>query len=75
MTNGDRIVWLLPLDAMPALALSLEDGWVSPRYGVKAATHVIVWKGTAAVPFEAAFLFTDRRLTPAERAAARATLS
>src|SRR5262245_49368196 len=75
MKNGDRVVWLLPVDATDRLTLSLEDGWVSPRYGVKSSARVIVAGATATLPFEAAFLFTDCRLAAHERATARALLS
>jgi hypothetical protein len=58
-----------------ACSLSVEDGWVSPSYGVKEPAKVIVLKGTVAVPLDASFLFAERRLIPPERAEASEALA
>ena len=71
----DDAVWLMIDGPSDACSLSLEDGWVSPSYGVKEPTKVIVWKGTVAVPLHASFLFAERRLMPAERAEASQALA
>jgi hypothetical protein len=62
-----RTVWLLPDDTAATFSLALEPGWVSPSYGVKVATAVLVWRATAAVPIEASYLFAETQLTSADR--------
>jgi Heparinase II/III-like protein/Heparinase II/III N-terminus len=64
--NG-RAVWLLPDQAAAAFTLSVEAGWVSPSYGVKTASTVLVWTAAAAVPIESCYLFAERRLSLDER--------
>ena len=75
LTGNGRTVWLLPDAAPAALSLSLEPGWVSPSYGVKVATTVLVWTAVAMVPIEVSYLFAESRLTVDERAAAIADLT
>ena len=60
-------VWLLPDAGAAALSLTCEDGWVSPSYGVKRPTTVVVWRGTVPIPMEASFLFTSTRVGAEER--------
>jgi hypothetical protein len=81
LDNGDarlshegRMVWLLPDTTAAAFSLSLEPGWVSPSYGVKVPTTVLVWKGTTVGQVEASYLFAEAQLTPLERAAVSETL-
>ena len=74
LASGDRVVWLLPDDTAARWTLTLEPGWVSPGYGVKVPTTVLVWKAHAALPIDASFLFAESRLTPAERVRAIAVL-
>jgi len=60
LSCGGREFWLrsdLPAPFTP----SLEAGWVSPRYGVKLAATVVVWTGTAALPFVASHSFSTER--------------
>ena len=52
----------------PAAVVRIENGWVSPSYGVKRGTSVIVVEATAPVPMSAVYLFTDTPLEAAERA-------
>jgi hypothetical protein len=66
--NG-RTVWLLPDQTAAKFSLSVERGWVSPSYGVKVATAVVVWKTNALLPIEASYLFAEAQLTDEERAA------
>ena len=65
--NGGRNVWLLPDDAAAAHAFSIEDGWISQSYGVKAPTKILVWKAEARLPAEASYLFSDIYFSPQER--------
>lgn len=67
LTSGRHEVWLLPDRTAAAFSAALEEGWVSPSYGVKRPTTVVVWRVKAAVPLTAAWVFADSRLTPAER--------
>jgi heparinase II/III-like protein len=62
LAHEERVVWLTTSTSGAGLSLALEDGWVSPGYGVKVPTTVVVWKGTAAVPVEVSFLFSDVRI-------------
>jgi hypothetical protein len=66
LSHGEAGVWLLP-GATPHLELSFEAGWVSPSYGVKIPTTVVVWRGAVALPFDTSFLFAERRLNVDER--------
>jgi hypothetical protein len=62
-----RAVWLLPDETAATFSVSVEPGWVSPSYGVKVATAVVVWRVTTAVPIEASYLFAETQLSPRER--------
>jgi len=68
LRRKDQVVWFLPVVLPAAAALRIEDGWVSPSYGVKHATSVIVVDATAPVPMSAVYLFTTTPLEAAERA-------
>ena len=70
----DGSVWLMPIEGEGLLSLSLEDGWVSPGYGVKVPAPVAVWRGTVSIPASASFLFAERQLSQAERAETGAAL-
>jgi hypothetical protein len=74
LAAGGREVWLLPDPAAAGFTLSLEDGWVSPSYGVKVPTTVITWTVTAGAPITASYLFAESRLGEGERARAAARL-
>ena len=75
LSSGDRSVWLMPDATAARLSLSLEDGWVSPGYGVKVPATVVVWSGTVSLPVEASFLFAESRLSADARAQAAADLT
>jgi hypothetical protein len=70
LSHDGAVVWLMPHAPGTALALSLADGWVSPGYGVKVPTTVVVWSATTAVPVDASFLFADVHVGHGERDAA-----
>jgi uncharacterized heparinase superfamily protein len=66
--------WLLP--NLPAgFDLSLEPGWVSPSYGVKVPTTVLVWRASARLPLAASYVFAESQLAPDERTSAVDALS
>jgi len=59
LSNGAREVWLIPdLSALDA-RLDIEDGWVSPSYGVRVPTKVLVWRTRVSLPVTASFLFAE----------------
>jgi len=62
LSCGSREFWLRS-DLPSPFALSLEDGWVSPSYGVKVPATVVVWRGLAALPITASHTFTTERAT------------
>ena len=70
LTCGGREVWLLPDKVAAGFTVSLQPGWVSPSYGVRMPTMVIVWETTMRLPVTASFLFAESRLSGPERAAA-----
>jgi uncharacterized heparinase superfamily protein len=75
--DGDRVrlagpegaVWLALLQRPAGLRLRLARGWVSPRYGVKRETTVVVAEHAGAVPVEAVWAFAEHAPGPPERAA------
>jgi hypothetical protein len=67
LTHDGRTVWLLPDDTAAAFSFSVEPGWVSPSYGVKVPTNVLVWKATAPVPALVSYLFAETRFPSLER--------
>src|SRR5262249_45203476 len=70
--NGD--VWVLP-DERADMTFEIEDGWVSPSYGVREPTRVLVWRVRASLPFTASYLFAESCLAAGERARAIASLT
>src|SRR5262249_24826290 len=74
-TDSPKAVWLLPDDSAAELSLSVESGWVSPRYGVKVATKMLVWSGRSRIPIVASYLFAESRLPREERIAVSGALT
>jgi hypothetical protein len=64
-TRGD--IWLMTGDGAEALVPTIEEGWVSPSYGVKVEASVLVWQIRETLPVRASFLFADVRLSASER--------
>ena len=69
-----RQVWVLPDDTAAGFSLSLEAGWVSPSYGVKVPSKVLVWTTRSRPPLMVSYLFADVRLSPTARAAVNDSL-
>ena len=67
LSRDGRTVWLLPELTAATFSLSVEPGWVSPSYGVKVATSVLVWRTAVTGPIDASYLFAEARLTMSER--------
>jgi hypothetical protein len=64
----EPLAWLLPVMLPPAAEVRLEGGWVSPSYGVKLSTSVVVVEVKAPAPTSAVYLFADTPLDAVERA-------
>ena len=71
ISTGSKEIWMLP--AEPA-TFTVEDGWVSKRYGVKTPSKVIVFDRDAELPFSLSYVFADTRLDFRARADALAAL-
>jgi hypothetical protein len=67
LTCGGKTVWVLPDETAATFSFSIEPGWVSPSYGVKLPTNVLVWKATAKIPVAASYLFADAHFSSRER--------
>jgi hypothetical protein len=67
LTCGGKTVWMLPDETAATFSFSIEPGWVSPSYGVKLPTNVLVWKATAEIPVAASYLFADAHFSSRER--------
>ena len=59
LTAGGREVWLRPQDGPAGMTLRVEDGWVSPSYGVRVPAKVLLFEARADVPLTVSFLFTS----------------
>ncbi len=57
--------WLQIVDPAPALALTIEQGWVSPSYGVRRQTAVVTLEARAALPAVVTFRVGAGALTAA----------
>ena len=73
MSVGSRDVWLLASGV--DVAFTVEDGWVSPSYGVRLPTKVLVWRTTESLPFNISFLFAERYFDTVARQQAIAALT
>jgi hypothetical protein len=45
-----REAWLQFASPIDGLAMTIEDGWASPSYGVRTGVHVVVLRGRVALP-------------------------
>jgi hypothetical protein len=75
LTRGGKTVWLLPDETAAAFPFSVEAGWVSPSYGVKVPTNVLVWRATAFMPTQASYLFAEAHFSSQERRVVSEALS
>jgi hypothetical protein len=74
LTGDGYASWLLP-ELPSGSELTLEEGWISPSYGVKVPTTVLVWRAVAQLPLVGSYLFAESRLDPAARASMCAALA
>jgi uncharacterized heparinase superfamily protein len=70
LTSTGGEVWLLPDAVAAAFTLTIEPGWVSPSYGVKVPTSILIWKTSSAEPLVASYLFAESQLSAGDRAEA-----
>jgi len=75
LVAAGREVWVLPDERAAGMTFDIEDGWVSPSYGVRVPTRVLVWRARAGVPLTVSYLFAESCLPAVERARAIAILS
>jgi len=64
LSSHGRDLWLQVID--PPTAIAVEDGWVSPSYGVRAPTSTIVLQQDVDLPLTITCRFGSRRLDRAE---------
>jgi hypothetical protein len=57
------------VDGLGGVTMRLEDGWVSPSYGVKHPGHVIVIDGVTTLPARAGFLISAEPVGASDRTA------
>jgi hypothetical protein len=54
---GERDAWLQLASDASALKMTIEEGWVSPSYGVRTAIGVVTLRGRVALPQVVSFRF------------------
>ena len=64
LSTTGRDAWLQAAPPSDGLTLSLEPGWVSPSYGVRAAITVVVLRGRVPLPRTQAFRIGFVRVPP-----------
>ena len=52
---GEREAWLQIVDPAPGSSVAIEDGWISPSYGVRVKTRVVVITTRASLPVRATY--------------------
>jgi hypothetical protein len=62
---GEREFWLQPIESAPGAVTTLEDGWISPSYGVRTQARVVVIGARTPLPVQATYRFGARRLAAA----------
>ena len=60
LSAAGRDAWVQTIE--PGLTLGLERGWVSPSYGLRRETSIIVLQGRVALPRAVSFRFASARL-------------
>ena len=71
--SSDRELWL-NFSNRPAALIRLDDGWVSPSYGVKHPAVVVAVDVDDVMPVRLDYVFSSARLTGSEQAAAMSAL-
>ena len=59
LSNGTQMVWMIPDMSTFDARLDIEAGWVSPSYGVRVPTKVLLWRARVSLPVKASFLFAE----------------
>ncbi len=65
LSSGTRDAWLQLVEPIVGSTITLEEGWVSPTYGVRTKTQVAVRKARTSLPVVASFRIGLVRLAPA----------
>jgi Heparinase II/III-like protein len=60
---GEREAWLQVVDAAAGATTAIEDGWMSPSYGVRMKTRVVVITARTGLPVQATYRIGPTRLT------------
>jgi uncharacterized heparinase superfamily protein len=60
---ADREAWLQIVDPLPGSRITVEDGWISPSYGVRMKTEVVVISVRASLPVHATYRIGLARIT------------
>jgi hypothetical protein len=63
LSSGTREAWVQLVPGGAPLALAFEPGWVSPRYGIRLPTQVLIASARVRLPAAAAFRFGVARLS------------
>jgi hypothetical protein len=66
LTHSTGEVWMLSIGEAPGRP-RLDEGWVSPSYGVRHHTSVLVVEYRGALPISPGWLFAEARLSSEER--------
>jgi uncharacterized heparinase superfamily protein len=63
LTANEREAWLQKADAPSGLIVSIEDGWISPSYGVRFPSKVATFSLRTVLPASATFRIGARRVS------------
>ncbi len=59
LSDGAREVWVIAGVSPTDVLLDIEDGWVSPSYGVRVPAKVLVWRTRGSLPITVSFLLAE----------------
>ncbi len=65
LRRAGRDAWLQPVDLSPGFVVTLDEGWVSPSYGVRVPTTVVAVTTDVALPLTVTFRVGIAALAPA----------
>ena len=65
LTDAGRQAWLQVAEPVPRLTVAIEDGWVSPSYGVRVRSKVVTMTARTALPVVVTCRMGLADLTPA----------
>jgi hypothetical protein len=62
LVAGEREAWLQLVDPAAGVIVAIEDGWISPSYGVRVKTRVVVITWRSGLPVQATYRIGRVRL-------------